>query len=240
MDRMTTARPMDYVEESRVGFWFLGTPTWEKRVVNVALDDLQKMMPAGGRYDTVMDVGCGQGKALAPLQRRFQPRRLIGLDVDPEGLAASREEATRQGLKVELIESDCAATGLPDGSVDLVFCHQTLHHLARQEETLAEFMRVLRPGGMLLLAESTKAYIHSWVIRLFFRHPMHVQRTAEGYLALLRGAGFSFGPAQVSYPYLWWSRAKDFGILETWGIQAPPPPGQREETLVNVVAMKPR
>ncbi|MGE8308054.1 MAG: SAM-dependent methyltransferase, partial [Pseudomonas protegens] len=43
----------------------------------------------------------------------------------------------------------------------------------------------------------------------------------------------------VSYPYLWWSRAKDFGLLERLGLRQPPPVGEREETLVNVVARKP-
>jgi hypothetical protein len=43
----------------------------------------------------------------------------------------------------------------------------------------------------------------------------------------------------MSLPYLWWSRAKDFGLLERWGIKAAPPVGKREETLVNVAARKP-
>ena len=233
-------KPLDYVEESRIGFWFLGTMTWEKRVVEVALADLAKLLSGPGlRCHTVLDAGCGQGKALKPLQRRFQATRVIGVDVDGEALEAARAEAARQGLAPELIEADCARIPLPDASVDLVFCHQTLHHLARQEETLAEFRRLLKPGGMLLLAESTKAYIHSWVIRLFFRHPTHVQRTAPEYLELVRRAGFEFSPADVSYPYLWWSRAQDFGLLERWHIRKPPPVGQREETLVNLVARKP-
>src|SRR5205807_10333756 len=58
-------------------------------------------------------------------------------------------------------------------------------------------------------------------------------------LQLVRKAGFEFGPANVSYPYLWWSRAKDFGLLERWHIRKPPPVGQREGTLVNLVARKP-
>ena len=232
-------KPHDYVEESRVGFWFLGTRTWEKRVVEVALADLAKLLPDPAlRCHTVLDAGCGQGKALKPLHERFQPVRMIGVDVDAHALETARREAARHGLKPEFIEADCARIPLPDVSVDLVFCHQTLHHLARQEETLAEFHRLLKPGGVLLLAESTKAYIYSWVIRLLFRHPMHVQRTAPEYLELVRRAGFEFGPANVSYPYLWWSRAKDFGLLERWHIKSPPPAGQREETLVNVVARK--
>jgi ubiquinone/menaquinone biosynthesis C-methylase UbiE len=123
--------------------------------------------------------------------------------------------------------------------MDIVFCHQTFHHLVEQEKALAEFWRVLKPGGRLLFAESTRAYIDTWVIRWFFRHPMHVQKSADEYLAMLRAQGFVFDDANVSLPYLWWSRAKDFGLLERWGLRAPPPPGQREETLVNVAARKP-
>jgi len=234
-------KPKDYVEESRIGFWFLGTHTWKRHVVERALKDLARLLPEPDlRCETVLDAGCGQGRALQPLQERFKPRRLIGTDVDTHGLEAARAESMKFGLTPELIEADCAAIPLPDASVDLIFCHQTLHHLVRQEETLQEFMRLLRPGGLLLIAESTRAYIHSWVIRLFFRHPMHKQHTAEEYLEMVRAAGFEFREENVSYPYLWWSRAADFGALETLHIKKPPPHGQRVETLVNIVARKPR
>jgi len=89
-----------------------------------------------------------------------------------------------------------------------------------------------------LFAESTDAYIRSWVIRLLFRHPMQVQKSANGYLDMIRDNGFSFGTQNVSLPYLWWSRARDFGLLERFGLLQPRPPGKRRETLVNVAAVK--
>jgi ubiquinone/menaquinone biosynthesis C-methylase UbiE len=164
---------------------------------------------------------------------------MLGLDADPHSLSLSEAEAGREGIRVELHAADCAKIPLPDDSIDIVFCHQTFHHLVEQERALAEFWRVLKPGGLLLFAESTKAYIDTWVIRWFFRHPMEVQKSAEEYLDMLRKQGFAFGVQNVSFPYLWWSRSRDFGLLERWGLRAPPPPGQREETLVNAVARKP-
>jgi hypothetical protein len=53
---------------------------------------------------------------------------------------------------------------------------------------------------------------------------------------MIRAHGFEFGPDNVSYPYLWWSRS-DLGAREFWGFGVPEP-GKREETLVNLVATK--
>ena len=163
------------------------------------------------------------------------PRRLIGVDIDERNLRLARSQVARDHLQVELLQSDGAALELPDGSVSMLFCHQTFHHLVRQEEALSEFYRVLQPGGLLLFAESTRAYIYSWIIRLLFRHPMEVQRSAEEYLVMIRNQGFEFGSENVSFPYLWWSRP-DIGMAEWLGF---PVPQKREETLVNVVARKP-
>jgi ubiquinone/menaquinone biosynthesis C-methylase UbiE len=161
---------------------------------------------------------------------------LIGMDIDPGMLEASVRENRDLLPKAEFICCSSSRMALEDNSVDLLFCHQTFHHLIDQEQAVREFFRVLKPGGVLLFAESTRRYIHSWIIRLLFRHPMDVQKTAPQYVALIRNAGFAVQPEAISYPFLWWSR-EDLGILENWfGLK---PPAEREETLINLVAMKP-
>ena len=229
-----------YVEETRIGFWFLRSHTWQHHVLRVAINDLRSLfsepLPAA---PVILDAGCGQGKSFQYLDKTFAPKRLIGLDADPLSLHLSAEEARRQGIDIELIGSDCAELKVADDSIDILFCHQTFHHLVQQDRALAEFYRVLKPGGYLLFAESTEAYIDTWVIRWLFRHPMHVQKSAAQYLEMIRDQGFEFEAQNVSYPYLWWSRSKDFGLLERVGLFKPKPVGQREETLVNVVARKP-
>ncbi|RYF16610.1 MAG: class I SAM-dependent methyltransferase [Comamonadaceae bacterium] len=226
-----------HVEETRFGKWFLKTETWRVHVLERAIADLVRLIPQPQpRYDVVVDVGCGSGYSLPKLAQRFAPRELVGVDIDPQMLDVARAEAQRAGVPVKLLESSSTRMPLADGSVDLLFCHQTFHHLVEQEAALAEFLRVLKPGGLLLFAESTRRYIHSWIIRALFRHPMEVQRSAPEYLQMLRQAGFDVPPSQVSYPYLWWSRA-DLGVLERWFGVAPR--ADREETLLNVVAVKP-
>ncbi|UCJ18117.1 class I SAM-dependent methyltransferase [Pseudomonas sp. MM211] len=236
MDRAAS----NYVEETGFGFWFLQSHVWQHHVLRVAIDDLHTLISGPlPSAPVLLDAGCGQGKSFSLLQRAFQPASIIGLDADPHSLDCSRAEAQRLGLDVQLIASDCAAIQLPDGSVDILFCHQTFHHLVEQQQALAEFWRVLKPGGLLLFAESTKYYIDTWVIRWLFRHPMEVQKSADEYLSMLRDQGFEFSERNVSYPYLWWSRSQDFGLLERWGIRRPKPFGQRNETLVNAAVRKP-
>ena len=71
---------------------------------------------------------------------------------------------------------------------------------------------------------------------MLFRHPMRVQKTAPEYLAMVRGAGFSVPDNAVSYPFLWWSR-EDLGLIES--VLRVKPAAVREETLINLVAVKP-
>lgn len=226
----------DHVPETRFGIWFLGTRTWTTHVLTRAINDLERLIPdRQASYPVVADVGCGWGQSFKLLQQRFAPRQLIGIDVNPEMLKISAETIRQQGVEADLRQGDSCSLPLADQSVDMLFCHQTFHHLVHQEAALAEFHRVLKPGGVLLFAESTRAYIHSWIIKLLFRHPMDVQRTAAEYLAMLKSTGFRIAPESISYPYLWWSRA-DLGILERgFGVK---PPADREETLINLVAVK--
>ena len=234
-DVIQAAEP--HVPETAFGKWFLRTETWTVHVLERALADLRRLMPAGrSQFDVVADVGCGYGRSLSRLHARFAPQRLIAMDIDPEMLQASARELAALGVPAEFVCCSSSNIKLPDNSVDLLFCHQTFHHLIDQEQAIKEFYRVLKPGGVLLFAESTRRYIHSWIIRLLFRHPMDVQKTAPEYLSLVRQAGFDVPDSAVSYPFLWWSR-EDLGLLER--VLRVRPPAVREETLINLVASKP-
>jgi ubiquinone/menaquinone biosynthesis C-methylase UbiE len=227
----------DYVRESSFGVWFLGTDTWATHVLERAIDDLERLIKnRRASYPTVVDVGCGWGRSFKMLNDRFAPKRLVGIDLNPEMLAATAVEAGHHGLSVELHRSSLSRLPLPDESVDMVFCHQTFHHVVDQEAAVHEFHRVLRPGAPLLFAESTRRYIESWIIRLLFHHPMHVQKTAPEYLAMIRSAGFVIDSDAISYPYLWWSRS-DLGLFDRWSRAASPK--DDEQTLVNAVAVRP-
>ena len=234
---MTIEKMEAHVPETAFGKWFLQTNTWTVHVLDRAMKDLDGLiLNRQDSYAVVADVGCGWGRSLKKLNDLYSPQRLIGIDIDPEMLEISAKEAAEAGVVAEFIHCSSSRLHLPDNSVDVLFCHQTFHHLIHQELAIAEFLRVLKPGGILLFAESTRRYIHSWFIKLLFREPKKVQITAPEYLKLVRDADFYVAPESISYPLLWWRR-EDLGIGKKYFSVVPPL--DREETLINLAAVKP-
>lgn len=224
------------VPETRFGTWFQGTTVWYRYVLLEALAELERLLAhPSGRFARVLDVGCGRGRALRALEDRFQPDVVIGVDLDPSAIERAAQAAAECSCRIDLRVADVTKLELPDASVDLAFCHQTLHHLTDQANALAELHRVLVPNGVLLLAESCRPFIDSPLVRLLFRHPMEVQRSADEYLALLRSAGFEFRADQTSMPDLWWAR-RDLGLRARLGRRVPA--GSSDPTQLCVAATR--
>jgi SAM-dependent methyltransferase len=66
---------------------------------------------------------------------------------------AGRRLADERGLKVEFIEADATATGLPGGSFDLVHARTLLLNVNNPHEIVAEMVRIARPGGIVAVQE---------------------------------------------------------------------------------------
>jgi len=98
----------------------------------------------------VLDVATGTGLVLRALRDRrgVDPARAVGVDVSAGMLAVAREALPG----ATLVEADARALPLPDASVDLVTCVTGLHLIPGTAEVLAEWARVLRPGGTVVTA----------------------------------------------------------------------------------------
>jgi ubiquinone/menaquinone biosynthesis C-methylase UbiE len=98
-----------------------------------------------GAGDTVIDVGCGTGRAVAELAERGA--RALGVDLDPEMLAAAR--ARFSGIDVR--SADATDLPLGDGEAQGYRADKVFHILPEPDKALAEARRVLAPGGRIVL-----------------------------------------------------------------------------------------
>lgn len=101
----------------------------------------------------VLDVGCGPGTDLAALADAAGPTgRVFGVDQDPEMVAtATARFADRENIQV--IHADAHRLPFEDRSLDRARADRVLMHVADPAAVLAELHRVLRPDGLLTLAE---------------------------------------------------------------------------------------
>ena len=127
--------------------------------------------------DRVLEVGCGQGEGVHEILRRFHPRAIDALDVDPEQVERARRRlAAVNGAKVRLSVGDAERIDAPDGAYDAVFELAILHHVPDWRRALGEIRRVLRPGGLFLFEELSHEFfadmpVVSPLLRRFTVHP---------------------------------------------------------------------
>ena len=102
----------------------------------------------------VLEVAIGTGANLP-----FYPSgvRLTGLDANATMLDAARRKVRGAGLDVTLVEGDALALPFADASFDTVVCTFALCGVPDERAALREMVRVLRPGGDLLLADHVAA-----------------------------------------------------------------------------------
>jgi ubiquinone/menaquinone biosynthesis C-methylase UbiE len=102
----------------------------------------------------VVDIGCGTGNLLLALGRDDPGVELEGLDPDARALAKAARKAHRGGVAASWRPGYAQELPYADGSVDRVFSSLMLHHLHDDKDALlAEVRRVLRPDGVLVLAD---------------------------------------------------------------------------------------
>lgn len=160
-------------------FWFVS----RRRIFFEQLDRALGTTTPGRR---VLEIGCGAGGMMGPLQRYGE---VAGLDIDHEYVAYCKARGFANVLCGSGYDLPFA-----DATFDLVCLFDTLEHIPDEQRALREVRRVLRPGGSVFV--SAPAYQWLWSQNDKTAH--HCRRYTAGRLRrVLREAGFA--PRKVSY-----------------------------------------
>lgn len=109
---------------------------------------IRRYAPLEGRR--ALDVGCGIGFYTQRLQEAGADA--YGVDVDPEKVAEARQ------IVANVQVAPAEALPFPDGFFDMVLSHEVLEHVDDDRQAVAEAIRVLKPGGRLVIFVPNRLY----------------------------------------------------------------------------------
>jgi SAM-dependent methyltransferase len=131
--------------------------------INAMIGETQPMWPVdwfeqrlGGRkFERALSIGCGTGPLERDLVRRGLCKSVDAFDGSVHSLLIAEREANAAGLgdRIRYFASDFNRPVLPRRRYDIVFFHQSLHHVGKLEKLYRAVMLSLKPGGYLYLDE---------------------------------------------------------------------------------------
>jgi len=110
-----------------------------------------------GQDLTILDVGCGGGRTLQKLAAIAIAGKVCGLDYAAGSVAASRvrNAASIRAGRVEIVRASVSQIPFPAGTFDLVTAVETQYYWPDLVNDLREILRVLKPGGTLVIIAET-------------------------------------------------------------------------------------
>lgn len=97
----------------------------------------------------ILDAGVGTGEAVAPLMKRYKKSGVVALDLSERMLAKALEQGSLL-RKPQRVCADLEQLPFADNSFELIFSSLTLQWCNDLPATMQDFLRVLKPGGLLL------------------------------------------------------------------------------------------
>lgn len=134
----------------------------------------------------ILDVGSGTGRYGVMFAKDFPHAQVTVTDILEEALDVGRALAAELGVpNVEFAKEDALRMSFPDESFDVVFCDVVLQHIPNNQDALREILRVLKPGGTLIVSS-----VNTW----------NLPHTAYKSLLRLVGRQYSYGYEETFSP----------------------------------------
>lgn len=162
--------------------------SWRK----AAIDSLKPYAP-----QRILDVATGTGDFALMAAERLQPQSLVGADLSEGMLNVGREKVERAGKSgiITMQKEDCMALSFADNTFDAVTVAYGVRNFEDLDRGLREMLRVLKPGGRLVIIELTSP-VHFPMKQLFWLYA-HVWMPLVGKLISRDSRAYSYLPATM-------------------------------------------
>ena len=162
--------------------------SWRK----AAIDSLKPYAP-----QRILDVATGTGDFALMAVDRLHPQSLIGADLSEGMLSVGREKVKRAGKSdvITLQKEDCMALSFEDNTFDAVTVAYGVRNFEDLDRGLREMLRVLKPGGRLVIIELTSP-VRFPMKQLFWLYA-HVWMPTVGKLVSRDSRAYSYLPATM-------------------------------------------
>jgi len=104
---------------------------------------------------TILDIATGTGDLAIEAYRLLSPQLITGIDISEGMMDIGRRKVAKLGLddKIRFEKQDCMALNIPDNSYDAAMVAFGVRNFENLEKGLREILRVLKPGGKLMILE---------------------------------------------------------------------------------------
>ena len=141
--------PLETIKAGMRASWIAGDFGMVAKTISAGAEAFAARLgiPPGAR---ALDVATGTGNVAIPLARGGAV--VTGVDIAPNLLEQARERAAAEGLSIQFDEGDAEQLPFPDASFDAAVSMFGAMFAPRPDQVASEFARVLRPGGLLAMA----------------------------------------------------------------------------------------
>jgi MPBQ/MSBQ methyltransferase len=155
-DQWTEDGILEFYWGEHIHLGHYGSPPRSKDFLAAKVDFVHEMVKWGGldrlpQGQTLLDVGCGIGGSSRILARDYG-FSVTGVTISPQQVQRA-QALTPTGLTAQFKVDDAMALSFPDASFDVVWSVEAGPHMPDKAVFAKELMRVLKPGGVLVLAD---------------------------------------------------------------------------------------
>jgi ubiquinone/menaquinone biosynthesis C-methylase UbiE len=135
--------------EGLIASWYAKTTLKDLKRHRLMAKQLAEKIPAHGK---VLEIAPGPGYFCIELAR-LGDYKITGLDISKSFVEIARKNAAEAGLKIDFREGNASAMPFDDNTFDFTSCQAAFKNFSEPVKAIAEMHRVLRPGGISVIAD---------------------------------------------------------------------------------------